>query len=98
MMVKHLILSCSVLFFTGCYQKSVIDTRMVETTCPKFPIEKFTEYGDYNIDGMSIININDKEYVQIPKQNLVDFLNYHKKMKSDYNVLRTNLIEFQKGK
>lgn len=97
-MVKHLILLCSLLFLTGCYDKTVVDTHIVETTCPKFPIDKFGEVKDYVITDVKVVTIEGKDYVQIPMESMSGFIDQYQKVKNNYVILRSNLIEFQKGK
>lgn len=97
-MVNHLILLCSILLFTGCYQKSVIDTRMVETACPKFPVEQFGEVKEYVVTDLKVVTIDGKDYVQIPIESMTGLINQYQQVKNNYVILRSNLIEFQKGK
>lgn len=98
-MVKHLILLFStVVIFSGCFSTTVVDTRIAETTCPKFPIEKFEDINDYVIKDLKVVTIDGQDYVQVPIESMLGFIDRHQKIKKNYSILRSNLIEFQKGK
>lgn len=97
-MVKVLISLFSIMLLSGCYSKTVVDTNLVQTTCPKFPVEKFEDVKEYVVTDLKVVTINGVDYVQIPAESMLGLINQYQKVKNNYVILRSNLIEFQKGK
>lgn len=71
---------------------------MVETACPKFPVEQFGEVKEYVVTDLKVVTIDGKDYVQIPIESMTGLINQYQQVKNNYVILRSNLIEFQKGK
>ena len=100
--MKNLILLfsvISVIIFSGCAQKEVvIQTEYIEKECPKFPIEEFSDIGEYTIKNMELKNISGNQYILIPKSDFLDFVREYKENKGSYNLLRNNVIQFNERK
>ena len=98
-MVKYSILLFSTLVLLGgCTCKTQVQTKYIEKDCAKFPIDEFQPAEDYKLEGLKKVDINGISYIQIPTKNFIGFVEEHKNIKKNFNIIIHNLKEFQNQK
>lgn len=93
MKTKIILISLFSTLFLGCTPQT--ELQIIQPECPKFNTESFELQGNYTIKNLKLTK-KDKYYIEIPRDDFVDFANEYQNLKEKYNILLNSINEFQK--
>jgi hypothetical protein len=96
MKIKLIGIFLTLLFFSGCAEKTVILVPQTEYY-PTFPTSDFKEAKGFKIHPWTEteeVNGSLKTYLVIDYDEAMKCIEHNKQLRSDYNLLRSKLIKF----